>query len=362
MDTPALTGGRAHPGPTWQRLGRLSRDQLERLVGRVGATPVAAVTVTVDGRRCEVLLKLEGHNPGGSVKDRTALSLVRGLETAGTLHPGDTLVESTSGNLGVALAFIARARGYRFHAVVDPHVTAENLSTLRELGALVDVVDSADENGNYLRARLRRVRELCAADPRYVWTDQYGSAHNPLAHYATTAPELDAQAGGRLQAVVVAVSTGGTLAGIGRYFRERRPGVRIVAVDVAGSVALAGRPAPRLLTGIGSSQRSRFATDDLYDETVFVSELTAVATVATVRERTGIRIGGSGGAALAAAAVVARDHGLSRVACVCPDDGRKYEGSLFNDRWLREHGLADWSGTLPFTDLTRSPSVPAVVR
>jgi 2,3-diaminopropionate biosynthesis protein SbnA len=347
-----VRGLREHHESTWKSLGDLDRDGLTRLLSRVGSTPVAPIAVTVGGRMggrsCELLLKLEGTNPGGSVKDRTALGLVRALRAGGALGPDSTLVESTSGNLGVALAFVSRAYGYRFHAVVDPYVSPANLEMLRRLEACVDMVYAPDENGNYLQARLRRVSELCAASPHYVWTNQYGSPANPLAHYTTTAPETDVQVGPGLQAVVVAVSTGGTLAGISRYFRQRRPEVLVVAADAVGSVALGGNPGKRLLTGIGSSQRSQFVPAGSYDELVFVDDRMAVAALRTVRRRTGIAIGGSGGAVVAAAASVARRHRLTRIACICADDGRKYDRTLYDERWLHEHGLEDWPDAVPF--------------
>jgi 2,3-diaminopropionate biosynthesis protein SbnA len=339
----------AHPVVApWQRLAELAPQDLRRLTRRIGETPLETVRLTVGGQSSEVLLKLEGCNPGGSIKDRTALALVTSLETEGRLEVGDTIVESTSGNLGVALAFIARARGYRFHAVVDPHISAENLDMLRELGASIDLVSAVDETGNYLLSRLARVRELRDLPCAYVWTDQYGNDANPQAHYTTTAPEIDQQAGGRLDAVVIAVSTGGTLAGVSRYFRERKPDVFLAAADVVGSVALSGTPGRRQLSGIGSSQRSRFVGPDVYDSAISVTDRTAIACCHALWQSTGIKVGGSSGAALAATATLLRERRFERVVCVCPDDGRKYDASLFDNGWLNDRGLFPTSNDLPF--------------
>ncbi|MEZ0109056.1 2,3-diaminopropionate biosynthesis protein SbnA [Catenulispora sp. EB89] len=342
----------------WSRLGQLSSEQLAGLVSSIGDTPVRRLEFTVDGgREAELVLKLEGFNPGGSIKDRTALRLFTGLREQGCLKPGDTVVESTSGNLGVALAYLARAFGYRFHAVVDPHITAENLAVLTSLGARVDIVERPDEHGSFLPARLARVRELCAARPHYVWTNQYGSGLNPLAHYATTAPEIDTQCGERLQAVIAAVSTGGTLAGLARYFREHRPDVVVVAVDVIGSSALGGPLGPRRLNGIGSSRPSEFLAAGTYDELVYVSDLEAVTSCHELWNRTGIKVGASSGAAIAGAAHLLARRELTQIACICPDDGTKYDTSIYQPAWLAKAGLDISQSSAPFSTIrTTEPS------
>ncbi|RDI73919.1 Cysteine synthase [Gaiella occulta] len=304
-----------------------------------GKTPVVPVELTVRGRGRTVYLKLEGANPYGSLKDRTAASLVDGLERRGALEPGSVLVESTSGNLGVALAAIARRRGYRFVAVVDPKTTPENLAQLRRLGARIDCVETPDEAGGYLLARLERVRELCASGA-FVWPDQYSNPANPRAHEQGTAPELLDQLHGDLDAVFVPVSTGGTLAGLARCFRRDSPATRIVAVDARGSVALGGRPGTRLLTGIGASRRSSFLTADLYDQSVLVGDAEAFAFCRALAAGTGISVGGSSGAALAACArLLARDPDLVRVACLCPDRGDRYASTIYDDGWLSRNGI-----------------------
>src|SRR5438093_5024015 len=187
-----------------------------------------AVDLVIGGAARGVHLKLEGHNPGGSIKDRTALSLIESLERRGALRPGAIVIDSTSGNLGVALAMIARARGYEFVAVVDAKTTDENLAKMSAMGAQIDLVSQRDENGGYLLSRLARVRELCASSDAFVWTDQYSNPANPAAHFRSTGPEVYRDMDGRLDALFVAVSTGGTLAGVGRYFKTVRPPTRVV--------------------------------------------------------------------------------------------------------------------------------------
>lgn len=303
-----------------------------------GHTPIVPIALTIHGRTRTVHLKLEGANPCGSLKDRTAASLVDDLEQRGVLGNGSTLIESTSGNLGVALASIARRRGYRFVAVVDPKTTTENLARLRRLGARIELVDRADEAGGYLLSRLQRVRELCASSA-FVWPDQYSNPANPRAHERGTAPELLEQLHGHLDAIFVPVSTGGTLAGIARFLRRESPATRIVAVDALGSVALGGHAGPRLLTGIGASRRSSFASVDLYDERVLVGDAEAFAFCRALAAETGIRVGGSSGATLAACARVLADADFERVVCLCADRGESYASTIYDDRWLTRHGF-----------------------
>jgi 2,3-diaminopropionate biosynthesis protein SbnA len=330
----------------------------DNLLSSIGNTPIVSVALLLDGRWRTVHLKLESANPFGSVKDRTALALVSDLEKRGLLTPRSVLIESSSGNLGVALAGIASSRGYRFVAVVDPKVTPENLARMRKFGADVEMVREADDNGCYLSGRLRRVGDLLAASPHFVWTDQYSNPANPRAHYTTTGPEIGRQVDAEIDAIFVPVSTGGMLAGLGRYFREARPATKVVAVDAVGSVVFGDPAGRRKLTGIGSDRRSAFITPDLYDVHMLVRDETAFAGCRMLIRDTGIKVGGSSGAVLAACSRYLRSHPAARtVVCVCPDDGGHYATTIFNDDWLRDErlNLADHS-VLPVTRMARTHS------
>jgi 2,3-diaminopropionate biosynthesis protein SbnA len=307
---------------------------------QIGDTPIRRIRLRIDGKSRNAYLKLEGHNPGGSIKDRTALSLLRSLEATGQLHAGALLLESSSGNLAVSLAMLARERGYRFTAVVDPKVTAENMRRLHALGAETRIVQSPDETGGHLLSRLARVREMLVEDPGLLWTNQYSNAANPEAHYLGTAPEIHRQMEHRVDAVFVAVSTGGTLAGIGRFLREASPDTRIIAVDASGSLALGGFPRVRKLTGIGSSRRSEFVTPEIYDELIYVGDCEALAFCRALDAATGMKIGGSSGAALAACARYLQAHDkVERAVCICADRGEHYASSIFSNTWLAQNGL-----------------------
>jgi 2,3-diaminopropionate biosynthesis protein SbnA len=307
---------------------------------RTGDTPIRRIRFLIGGDRRSVYLKLEGENPGGSIKDRTALSLLRSLESAGQLRPGGRLLESSSGNLAISLAMLARDRGYRFTAVVDPRITAENLRRLHALGAETQRVEAIDETGGYLLTRLARVREMLVDDPGLLWPNQYSNAANPEAHHRGTGPEILRPMGHRVDAVFVAVSTGGSLAGIGRYFREASPHTRIIAVDARGSVALGGSPGARKLTGMGSSRPSEFVTPELYDEVVHVGDCEAFAFCRALDAATGLKVGGSSGACLAACARYLQFHRtVERAVCICADRGEHYASTLFSDAWLAQNGL-----------------------
>ena len=303
-------------------------------------TPVERIRLLIDGKSRCAYLKLEGDNPGGSVKDRTALGLVKSLEATGQLRVGGRLVESSSGNLAISLAMLARDRGYQFTAVVDPTMTAENMRRLHALRAQTMVVESPDKTGGYLLSRLRRVRDMLSEDPGLVWTNQYSNAANPGAHYLGTAPEIHRQMEHRVDAVFVAVSTGGTLAGIGRFFRQASPNTRIIAVDARGSVALGGSLGARKLTGIGSGRRAEFVTQGLYDEIIYVADCEAFAFCRALNAATGIKVGGSSGAGLAACARYLQTHDkVERAVCICADRGEHYASTIFSNSWLAQNGL-----------------------
>lgn len=307
---------------------------------RIGNTPIQSVVVETVGGTYSLQLKLEGLNPFGSIKDRTALALVQDLERRGQLEPDSTIVESTSGNLGVALAGICRLRGYRFVAVVDPKLTSENLARMQAQGAAVDVVRDADEHGSYLPARLRRVQEICASSDKYQWTAQYTNPANPRAHYNSTAPEIYSQTQALVDAVFVAASTGGTLAGIGRFFREQGNSTNIVGVDAVGSSVFGTPPGPRHLTGIGSSQPSHFLDPTLYDERILVGDGEAFALCRGIADATGLQVGGSSGAVIAACLGYLRSQPtLIHPVCLCADSGDHYASTIFSDAWIERKGI-----------------------
>jgi N-(2-amino-2-carboxyethyl)-L-glutamate synthase len=327
---------------------------LERMARRK-PTPIVPIRATVGGREVTIRLKLESANRWGSIKDRTALGLV--ISIANLLDdPSATLVESTSGNLGVALAAIAKTLGRRFVAVVDPNLSPALAAKMAQAGAQLDYVTEPDRYGGYLDARLARVAQLLESLPGAVWADQYHNPANPLAHYSSTAPELLRQAP-HVDAVFVAVSTGGTLAGVGRYLREHAPRTRIVAVDVPGSRVF-GQPAGRrLLTGIGASRHSSFLEAGLWDDVVIVEDAAAIAICHQILEETGICLGGSSGASVAACLRYVLQHPqIVAPVCVCPDGGASHARTIYDTEWLESKSvnLARWVFPVAFKSIDAS--------
>lgn len=315
---------------------------LSSLSERNVPTPVTSVEMTYRGRTSRVLLKQESFGSTGSVKDRTALGLVAALHRQRPLTPGTVIVESTSGNLGLALAWLLRRLDCRFVVVIDPKTPVSTCEALRAMAAELCLVDEPDEHGSYLLSRLRRVQALCAEDPAIRWTDQYGNPANPAAHRLTTGPEIARQAGPGLDAVYIAVSTGGTLAGTSAYLRVLNPAIRMVAVDSEGSrVTGTGNGPERLIPGIGSSRKSTFLRPGSYDYAVQATTAEIVAVCRLFRSETGIALGGSSGAVVSAmlADLAAGRAGLQPVG-LCADGGAKYTSTIYDDAWLERVGIA----------------------
>jgi 2,3-diaminopropionate biosynthesis protein SbnA len=307
---------------------------------QVGNTPLVELAFHLGDNWRTVHLKLEGYNPAGSSKDRTALGLMTNLYERGLLTKSSIIIESTSGNLGVSLAFICRELGYRFIAVIDPKTTLEMRQRLVSLGAELDLVGREDKGGGYLLTRLTRVNELCEKHAEFVWPDQYSNPANPFAHYCSTAPEIFSQMEGKVDAIFVAVSTGGTFAGIQRYCSEMSPSTMVVAVDALGSVVFGGVPGPRKLTGIGSSRESSFIQPLRARFHRVVSDSDAFSVCRVLKREVNFSVGGSSGAVVFACLQVLVEHpSLKHVVCVCPDGGDNYQSTIFSDVWMVSQGF-----------------------
>jgi N-(2-amino-2-carboxyethyl)-L-glutamate synthase len=304
----------------------------------IGSTPIAELAVRVNGIERLLKLKLESYNPCGSVKDRLAVTLID--RVAGRIGAGGGIIESTSGNLGVAMAAVCNQRGLRFTAVTDLLSSPLLIARMRRLGATVTVIDEPDSRGGYLLNRLRCVHERLEACPGLVWTNQYENQANPAAHYSSTAPELWRQLPGPTT-VLVPVSTGGTLAGLTRFAADNNVMWRLIGVDVAGSVALGRAPGKRLLSGIGASRPSSFL-DPARTQAMYVNTAEAISACLWLSERAGIDVGGSSGAAVAAALrAFTGDPLLSELACMCPDGADRYMTTIYQASWRKAHDVAD---------------------
>lgn len=284
-----------------------------------------------------VYLKCEGFNFSGSIKQKAALSMIEAAERSGVLREGSVLVESSSGNLGVALSVLAASRGYRFVCVTDSRCNLATRRAMEAFGAEVRIVTEPDPEGGFLGARIDLVRSLCASDSRYVWLNQYRNPENWRAHYRWTAPPIAERFPG-LDVLFVGAGTTGTLMGCARWFREHRPKVRIVAVDSAGSVTFGGPPATRMIPGLGAGVRPALLDESLVDDVVIVPEPETVRMCHRLAAR-GFLFGGSTGTVVAGAGEWLGRPGEDRAGLVTvaisPDLGERYLDTVYQSNWVQ---------------------------
>lgn len=283
-----------------------------------------------------VFVKLEGFSLSGSIKVKSALRMVERLELEGLLRPGRTLIESSSGNLGLALAMVCASKGYRFICVSDPNVSAQTAKLIQAYGAQLILVNQRDRNGGFLGSRIERIERMLADDPTLVWSNQYANINNVEAHYLRTAPAILRQFP-QPDYVFVGAGTTGTLGGVSRYLREHSPNTRIVAVDSVGSVTF-GQPAgPRHIPGLGTSRAPAIRLHSQYDALVMVAEEHALQMCHGLARR-GLLLGGSSGTVLAGVFQHARH--ITPGACVvaiAPDLGDRYVDTVYNPDWVQCH-------------------------
>jgi cysteine synthase A len=304
----------------------------------IGGTPLVRLRrLFPDG--AEVYAKLELLNPGGSVKDRPARYIVeRGIRD-GTIAPGGTVLESSSGNFGIALAMAARIYELNFVCVVDPRIAPLNLRILEQLGARVEMVTQPDPYGGYLHTRLERVQELLAEIPGAYWIDQYANELNTRCHYDGIGSEVvEALGDAPVDVFVAAVSTTATLIGASRRIRDAWPGVRVIAVDAAGSVIFGAPSGKRDLPGIGSSRRPELLVDEEVDEVLYVDDFDSARGCRELLRGEGILAGGSSGAVIAAVQrIVPTLPKGARVVTLLPDRGERYMDLVYDDAWVEAH-------------------------
>ena len=284
-----------------------------------------------------LFLKCEGFNFARSIKLKAATEMVEGAERRGVLRPGMTIVESSSGNLGVALSMLAASRGYRFVCVTDAHCTVSSRRMMQALGAQVHVITEPKAVGGFLAARIEHVRELCAARPGTVWLNQYTNPDNSGAHYRRTGPELLAAFPG-VEILFVGAGTTGTLMGCARYLRDRGHPAKVVAVDVDGSVTFGGPSKVRKIPGLGTGIRPEQLDESLVDDVVIVAERETVSMCHELASH-GFVFGGSTGTVVTGARRWLTRHrpGEDVVAvAIAPDLGEGYLDSVYDDDWVRK--------------------------
>ncbi len=311
----------------------------EDIVAAIGNTPLVRLSrLHPPGN---LVAKLEYLNPGGSTKDRIALGMIERAERNGWLQPGGTIIEPTSGNTGVGLAMAAALRGYKLIAVMADKQSEEKRALLRAYGAEV-VVCPTDVEPEDPRSYYSVADRLTRETPGAYRPDQYSNPANPRAHYEQTGPELWEQTNGEIDVVVIGLGTGGSVGGIGRYLKERKPELWVVGVDPEGSIYTAETEADittYLTEGVGEDFWPETYDPDIVDQYEMVTDAEAFATTRRLSEVEGVFAGGSSGMAVVGALRVATDRPDDLVVVVLPDSGRNYISKIFNDDWMHDNGF-----------------------
>jgi len=325
----ALTTPRTTTGPTY------FNDALEA----VGRTPLIRLNKVMDGAPPLVLGKVEYVNPGGSVKDRPAVEMIRQAEADGTLRPGATIIEATSGNTGTGLAMAAAIRGYRCILVMPDKMSTEKIDLLRAYGAEVVVTPTNVTNESpesYYSVANRLTAEIAGA----YQPDQWHNNNNPDAHYRSTGPEIWEQTAGTITHFVSGMGTGGTISGTARFLKEQNPKIHVVGADPEGSIYSGDTPKSYKVEGIGMSYLPQTVDMRVIDQILRVNDKESFLMARRVTREEGLLVGGSSGTAVAAAARIAKTLPADAVMVVMmPDSGRGYMSKIFNDEWMKANGF-----------------------
>ncbi len=324
-----------------------SKQVFNNVLEAIGRTPLVRLNSVVDGLPCNIYVKLEYLNPGGSIKDRIGSFMIDEAERSGRLKPGGVIVESTSGNTGVGLAISAALKGYKCIFVMADKQSQSKVEILRAFGAEVIVTPTAvepEDPRSYYSVAKRLVEET----PNAILANQYHNPENPRTHYVTTGPEIWEQIGDRLTHFVAGLGTGGTVTGVSRYLKEQNPDIRIIGVDPEGSILLdlhqgrEGQAENYKVEGIGEDFLPSSLSLDAIDEIVRVNDQECFLMARRLVREEGVFTGGSGGGAVAGAVKYAREAGLTAddtLVVILPDSGSRYMSKVFNDNWMRENGF-----------------------
>jgi cystathionine beta-synthase len=317
-------------------------EVLDTFLDAMGDTPLVRLTRVTQGLRPTVLAKCEMLNPGGSVKDRIGIRMIEAAERDGSLRPGGTIVEPTSGNTGHGLAIAAAIRGYRCIFVMPDKMSQEKISLLRAYGAEVVICPTAvapEHPESYYRVAERLAAEI----PGAFQPNQYFNQENPKTHLETTGPEIWRQTDGTIDVFVAGIGTGGTISGVGRYLKSQNPSVQVVGADPEGSIYSGDEPRPYLVEGVGEDFWPETFDPSVVDRYVRVSDRDSFLTARAVTRQEGILVGGSCGTAVWAALEVAReiDDPDATIVVLLPDSGRNYLSKLYSDTWMLQYGMLE---------------------
>lgn len=311
------------------------------LLEEIGNTPLYSVGTRLlshEFNSVSFYFKVEYLNPALSVKDRTALGLVEAAEKQGKIRKGDTLVESSSGNLGHALAMICAVKGYNFICVLDSKTPQSNLNIMKAFGAKIEIVDMPDEKGSYQESRVRKAKEIADTQPNTVNLDQYNNYDAVDYHYRTTGPEIYSEIPD-VDVIFGSMSTGSHVSGVAKFFKEKSHTVQVVGVEPEGSVISGGRYSPYLQNGPGLSFVPQNYRPEFIDRVMKISDKDAFETCRAVCKETGLFLGASSGALIFAMTEYSKAHDLknAKVLGILPDSGMKYASTLYDDDWFGQN-------------------------
>lgn len=307
----------------------------DNIASCIGNTPLVKLSRLFPGRNVTVLAKMELMNPGGSIKDRPASYMLESGIRSGDIQPDSHIIESSSGNLAIALAMICKLKGLDFTAVVDPKISPANLKMLKLYGANVVSVTQKDENDGYLLTRVNTVKRLLNTIPNAVWINQYANPDNWRSHYHGEAPEILKQIDGQIDYLVIGASTSGTLMGVSRRLKEVFPEMQVIAVDIVGSVLFGGASAPREIPGIGASRVPELLSPEEVDQVIYVDDYESALGCRRLVTEEGIFAGGSSGSSISAIEkLLPRIPPGKCVLTLLPDRGDRYLDLVYDEDWF----------------------------